>query len=313
MQQQATKQNQMPPPIKEGVKRLRFYKNEKIKNQARYAHRSYGVSIGYTDGKTIDYLLEVKSIKRVNGIFYYRLNRKRFFKNGEQLNTFMDELAGKSIACLYPLILKVAQNGQVMGVENQLEIEKRSQESRKKIVKTYQGETVESYFKTMDKAVSSAANLFKSLANDMVYSLLFSNIYIAYTKEYQVELVKKTPFIANYKALVFKGQQRIETHVAKNNRFSIYFKGVLQPTNQLKEGGLNIHYQLDAQDFGLLRVDGEATYVLGAHKKTVTFKIIAQKNLDKTKESTIKAHKALGIYNDPNEPEPKWYQLWKYL
>ena len=231
MKQQSSNQNQTPFLVKEGPKRLRFYKNGRIKNQAKYAHRTYGVSIGYTDGKTIDYLLEVKCIKKVGYCLYYEIHRKRFFKNGEQVHSFMDTLAEKSVGCLYPLVLKVADNGEVLGVENQVEIEKRWQENRKKIAKTYHGEIVESYFKTMDKAVSSAANLAKSLANDMIYSLLFSNIYIAYTKEYQVELVKKTPFIANYKTLVFKGQQRIETHVAKNNRCSIYYKGALQATN----------------------------------------------------------------------------------
>ncbi|MBL4746759.1 MAG: hypothetical protein JKY08_10370 [Flavobacteriaceae bacterium] len=313
MKEKISIQNSKPLSEEKKSKKLRFYGDRKIKNQATYLHRTYGVSIGFTDGKNIDYLLEVKSIKKENENYSYRLTRKRFFKNGEQLHSFMDTLAEKSVDCLYPLDLKVAQNGEVIDVENQSDIEKRWKESRKKIAKTYHGEIVESYFNTMDTAVSTKENLYKCLANDMIYSLLFSNIYIAYTKEFQVEMLKEIPFMANYKSLVFNGMQQIDRYVNTNNRFSIYYKGDLQPTNQLEKGHLDICYQLDAEDYGLLRIDGKATVTFGHYEKTIDFKIIAQKNLDKTKENTIKAHKALGIYDDPNEPEPKWYQLWKYL
>lgn len=281
-----------------------------IENKTRFLHRTYGVHINYGNQKSIQYLLEVVCDSYKKKVFCYTLNRKRVFKNGKQLEGFMELLAEQSVSCLYPLQVSVNQVGQIIGVNNQKEIEKRWEIKQKELAKRYSGKPFIEYCKKINEAVSSPQKIVKSLDNDVVYDILFSKLYINYTNKFTQPLKKQFKWFSGIHKLDFYGNQKVNPIIKENNRIVIHYQGVMQPAGGIGQGETAIGYELDAKDHTLLRVDGTVKYTQHNIDKTIQFKAIWQKDMDQTKQRKIEDEKKNGMYIDPNA-EKKWYEFWK--
>jgi len=281
-----------------------------IQNKTPFLHRTYGISINYNNQKSIQYLLEVKCMGYKKGIFTYILSRKRFFKDGKQLEGILEQLAEQSANCLYPLQVSVNEQGQIIGVTNQEDIKKRWEALKPELSKLYAGKPFKRHSATMDKVIDSPERILKSLNNDVVYDILFSKLYFNYSKAFTQPLEKQFKWFSGIQKIRFQGVQTLNKIVKENGRMLINYKGIMKPTSGLTEGATDIEYQLDAKDHTLLRVDGTFKYSTSNSNKTIQFKAIWQQNIDNTEARKIDDKKRKGIYIDPNA-ETKWYEFWK--
>ncbi|MCD8455141.1 hypothetical protein LNJ08_12150 [Tenacibaculum finnmarkense genomovar ulcerans] len=281
-----------------------------IENNAKFLHRTYGLQINYNNQKTIHYLLEVKCEGYKKGIFDYSLQRKQFFKDGEELGGFMEQLAAQSASCLYPLKVKVNKLGQIINVTNQEEIKARWGKKQKELAKRYVGKPFVSYCKKITDVVNSSEKIVKSLGNDVGYDILFSEIYMNYTKKFSQSLEKGFKWFSGVQKVGFYGNQSVNPILKENNRMLITYEGNMKPVGGLEKGETQIKYELDAKDNSLLRVDGIFNYVHNNVDKTIQFKAIWQESMDKTVAQQIAYEKQKGMYFDESS-EKKWYQLWK--
>lgn len=280
-----------------------------IENKTMFLHRTYGLKINYNNNKTIQYLLEVQCTGYKKGIFSYTLNRKRFFKDGKQLDSFMEKLAEQGARCLYPLKVNVNKLGQIIHVTNQEEIKKRWEINEKELAKRYTGKPFVNFCKKINNTISSSENLLRSLNNDVAYDILFSKLYLNYTNKFTKPLVKEFKWFSGVQKMSFYGNQSVTPILKENNRILINYKGVMKPVGVLSKGETLVKYELDAKNNSLLRIDGEFNYVNNSINKTIQFKAIWQKSMDKTVAQKIAYEKRKGIYIDPNT-EKKWYQFW---
>ncbi|MBE7661403.1 hypothetical protein [Tenacibaculum finnmarkense] len=281
-----------------------------IENKATFLHRTYGLKINYNNKKTIQYLLEVKCTGYKKGIFYYTLDRTRFFKDGKQLDRFMEQLAEQSVSCLYPLKVSVNKLGEIVSVTNQEEIEKRWQIKQKELAKRYKGNPFINYCQKISNSVSSSAKLLESLRNDVVYDILFSKLYINYSNKFTKPLEKEFKWFSGFKKVQFYGSQTVNPIIKENKRILINYNGVMRPIGGLGTGETLVKYELDSKDNSLLRVDGLFNYTQNNVNETIEFKAIWQKSMDKTIAQQIAYEKRKGIYFDP-DAEKKWYEFWK--
>ncbi|WP_438710427.1 hypothetical protein ACSTS3_15945 [Aquimarina muelleri] len=281
-----------------------------IENKTRFLHRTYGIYINYNDQKTIQYLFEVKCTGYKKGLRYYTLSRKRFFKDGKQLEGFMEQLAEQSANCLYPLQVSVNKHGQIISVDNQEAIKERWETKQKELAKRYIGVPFINHCKNITNAIHSPKNLLKSLHNDVVYDILFSKLYINYTNKFTQPLEKQFKWFSGIHKLHFYGNQTVSPIIKENNRIVIHYQGGMQSASGLDQGETAIGYELDAKDHTLLRVDGTVKYTQHNTDKTIQFKAIWQKDMDQTEQRKIEDEKKNGIYIDPNV-EKKWYEFWK--
>ena len=280
-----------------------------IENKTVFLHRTYGIQINYNNQKTIQYLLEVKCHAYKKDLFYYTLHRKRFFKDGKQLDGFMQQLAEQSANCLYPLQVIVNKHGQITNVTNQEDIEKRWKVKQKELIKLYSGKPVIAYCKKISLAVSNPEAILKSLNNDVVYDILFSKLYINYSKQFTQPLEKQFKWFSGVQKIRFQGQQSVNSILKENGRMCINYKGVMKPSGGLTEGKTHIEYQLNAKDNTLLRADGIFNYSTSNQNKTIQFKAIWQQGIDKTETRKIDDKKRKGLYIPPGA---KWWQIWKH-
>ncbi len=281
-----------------------------IENKTKFLHRTYGIQINYNDQKTIQYLFEVKCEGYKKGLFYYSLSRKRFFKDGKQLEGFMEQLAEQSANCLYPLQVSVNRFGQIVSVNNQEDIKKRWETNQKGLAKRYSGKPFLKYCNNITKAVQSPQNILKSLNNDVVYDIMFSKLYINYTNKFTQPLEKEFRWFSGVKKIHFEGDQTVNPVIEENNRILIHYQGVMKPMGGIDQGETSVKYKLDAKDHTLLRIDGTFNYVHNNANKTLQFKAIWQEDMDQTKQRKIEDEKQNGVYIDP-DAEKKWYEFWK--
>ncbi|OEK09426.1 hypothetical protein A8C32_11960 [Flavivirga aquatica] len=281
-----------------------------IENRTSFLHRTYGIKINYSNEKIIHYMLEVVCTSYKKGVFSYTLNRDQFFKNGKRLEGFMEQLAEQSVSCLYPLKVSVSEAGQIIGVNNQEDIETRWETKQKELAKRYSGKSFVNYCKKISHVVSSPEKILKSLNSDVVYDILFSKIYINYTNKFTKPLEKEFKWFSSIQKIRFQGNQSVNPVLKENNRMLINYQGSMQPVSVLNKGETAIKYQLDAIDHTLLRVDGTFNYTNNNVDRTIQFSAIWRKHMDKTAARKIEDKKQKGIYIDPNA-EKKWYEFWK--
>ncbi|WP_459210494.1 hypothetical protein [Aquimarina rhabdastrellae] len=279
-----------------------------ILNKTRFLHRTYGIKINYNNQKRIQYLLEVKCEGYKKDIFTYTLVRKRFFKDGKELDSTLEQLAEKSANCLYPLQVSVNQQGQIIAIANQKEIQERWETLKLELSKLYTGEPFQKYCSRMDKAVNNSKEILRSMNNDVLYDILFSKLYLNYSKTHTQPVVKEFKWFSRFQKVRFIGNQVLNPVIKENMRVCIDYKGTMQGIGNLSQGETNIQYQLDSKDHTLLRVDGIFNYTKNITNKTIHFSAIWQQNMDKTQARKIEDEKRRDVYI----PEgAKWWQIWK--
>ncbi len=258
-----------------------------IQKKTQLLHRTYGVFINYNDQKSTQYLLEVKCEGFKKGIFNYVLTRKQFFKDGKQLEGFMEQLAEQSANCLYPLKVAINTTGEIINVSNQKEIECRWEEKQKELLKRYKGKPFLDHCNKITKAVKSSDAILKSLRNDVIYDILFSKLYFNYTNKFTQPLEREFKWFSGVQKIYFEGNQSINPILKENGRMLINYKGVMKPVNTFDQGNISIKHELHAKDHTVLRIDGKFKYTRQKINKTIDFKIIWQEDMDKTAERTI--------------------------
>ena len=291
-------------------KSVRFSLNWRIFNDMPFLHRTYGVEIIYNSQKTINYLVEVESISHQKKYFSYRIDRKRFFKDGTQLKSFKEILAQKAAACIYPLEIQVNPKGEIHKVLNLEEVKKRWQKIKEHLDKEFFGTPYKEYINRIETALQTPEDFLKTLYNDVFYDLVFTALYIPYGSTFETTVHKSFKWLPQYSKIQFLGTQKIKQFITPNNRIHINYKAT-GVNNGALDAHTQINYQLDGNNKSLLRLDGECVYQSDFGGEHISFKIIYLKEREKTQEKVTAYQKRIGIHESQQETDKKWFQFWK--
>lgn len=177
---------------------------------------------------TLSFEITVAYIKQTTAGFLFEFDKKpNYFVNNEEANSFSEELALRSIQCLYPLQIYVDPTGKWTTVANHDSILKRWVAHKKSITEYYQEEWCEEYIQEMENTIASPRLLYDALQQDLFLNTFFSGIYINYYNDLQAPKTDCIPFIPHCSPVLYSGQISLSKYLDEFEKGSVVFEATL--------------------------------------------------------------------------------------
>lgn len=199
----------------------------------------------FRQSNDIEYTVNIKWHKIEADKKTVEINRTSdMYVNGKpSVLTVANNLAIRTSAALYPLILSYDANGKITKIENFADIQKRWEVIKKELQDDFYGEGLDRYIIKNGRRYNSDDALILSLNNDCFLTLLFNNVvYTNYSKKNIATNDFYFPFIQNAKAI--KNTVELKKEIDEDGDIYIRFSGYAADPRSKQDliGELNYPY-----------------------------------------------------------------------
>ena len=275
----------------------------------------------FRQNNTIKYTTSIKWLALKDDKITVEINRTSdmYVNDKSSELTVANNLAVRTSAALYPLILSYDANGNIIEVENFDEIQKRWETVKKELQQDFHGEGLDRYIYKNNQRYRSTDALAHALNNDCFLNMLFNNIiYTEYLKDTAIKDFH-FPYIQNTMAI--KNTVKLHKYIDDNGTICVHFDGTLtdkRSKSDLKNESNYPYYTnsplAKGQCFGTYFIDPVYNNIQSLMflytitleiDKSIMLKILhindlekPIKDLPKVKNSTDKIYIPISIYSD---------------
>jgi len=187
--------------------------------------------------QTIKYETSVRFYpKDQDGSYYVSIDiTSKTYINDKEANLIADEMALSCTEVLYPLVLKIDKNVQLIEIQNHGQILNRWEKQKKTKLKYFEGEIAKNYFQRFEETLIDESLCLHYLKNDWFLYLYFNKIYRTYFPDSkQKDEIITFPIIPNTASVEFKVNTSAKIF-NKNSRLRIDTKGICNDKRSKQE------------------------------------------------------------------------------
>ncbi len=259
--------------------------------------RTYGVVTEYNTTEytqkiqyniTISYINKNLSSKN----WLVTLSKSQVYINNASLDNVVDSLAENfSKQVLYPVVLEVSPQGEVLGIDNYNEIIERYKKFKIRTNKEYKGLLITRYLELISQNMESEYTLQSVMEKEWFWALFFKPIYNTFSFRKKQKLNILLPSFSSYNPCTYyKGELLTQQEHIREGIIAMSFNGISKAITYKEEQDLEantiIDYELSATTHLIKEIRSKAVLTKDKiNHKTITTTIIhrAEKDIIKKK------------------------------
>lgn len=253
--------------------------------------------IKYGIKKIIEVGAETSTIRYELELNSFNLNAENLVEVNKVSNVYINDMLPDLIAdnlavdvsdFIYPITFKLNKIGQIESISNFDEIKCRWEKGKEKMRAYRVGESLEKYFRLMDKSFAQHNLFLKRLKTDWFYHTFFLGIYKTYTDKFYIDEIIDFPLTQSIDGIKYKTRQEINKYLDNYDLIQVKITGEIIDERSV----MDIKYKLNMPSFlDQPSINGTyyAKYFIDSHSKIIDSLITkCSVNLDKYRKITIK-------------------------
>jgi hypothetical protein len=195
-----------------------------------YFKKSYGYVLTIKNGpqqNTVKYEVDITYIKTIpEQARIFKIEKTTpVFINDMEPDLLADKLASEVGSVLYPLIVEVDFDGQLLAIHNYEEIKQRWAGKRQEIKEYFTGPETERYCQLMDRTIASESALNWNIQKDMLIAAYFAPIYKSYTPQLKITQDAGYPVAGLATPVLFNTTQAVQQNLNKLGAIELLHAG----------------------------------------------------------------------------------------
>lgn len=161
----------------------------------------------------------------LGGYYTFEIDRKKIYINNQTNYSQIEKIANTASEALFPIRVKLKQDGQIDQILNLNEIAKRWLSSRKNLLEYYKGVKSEKIISKIDELFFSDKLLQQSITQNWFFHLFFKPLYISYSERHFTKHIWKSPVFGN-QYIEYGVVQRVEENYSDDDKIIINVDGI---------------------------------------------------------------------------------------
>ncbi|UPZ16238.1 hypothetical protein [Flavobacterium humidisoli] len=221
-----------------------------------------------------------------NNNLSFEINRKQVYVDNLEPDLKIEQIADSSSKAIYPLNIKVSEEGNIIEITNHNDIKNRWLPIKKTLSKYYVGNIVSEILQKIESTLNNEILLKESICKTWFFHLYFKPIFNNYTKDESLNFIWKSPVFGN-QIISYDVKQSIEEYYSATDKIFINVKGNSIDKRSINEVLNQYTYpksEMSGIDVTPLKSEMEVKYklygedrsifsIIGTYKTTVTEKI----------------------------------------
>jgi hypothetical protein len=210
------------------LKKVSFDKDNRIKFYAFTKKRVYGFTCQNFENEeltsTVHYEIEVECIQSYYSNCIFEINRKQVFIDEQAPDLKIEQIAEACAQAIFPIQVKVNQEGNIVKIENHEAIKKRWGPIKARLLKYYQGNIVAEILLKSETVLLNENLLEKSICKSWFFHLYFKPLYISYNQNRSHDCIWESPVFGN-QIIKYDVNHTIEEYYSATDKIFINAKG----------------------------------------------------------------------------------------
>ncbi|MBF4517902.1 hypothetical protein IRZ71_16165 [Flavobacterium sp. ANB] len=221
------------------LEKIAFDKNFSLSFGSSNQKRMYGFCYEIFENdilkNQIHYEVEVNFLTDNSGRnCIFEINRKQFYINNKTPNSKIEQIAEKASQTIFPLRVKIKNNGEIEEVFTSNSSKKRWLSVKQNIIKYYKGEATAKIIDKIETVLLNDDLLKQSICQNWFFHLYFKPLYAEYTSKLRFKSIWESPVFGN-QFIEYGAVHTIKDHYDNDDKININAAGFAIDERTLEE------------------------------------------------------------------------------
>jgi hypothetical protein len=220
------------------LKKVFSEKDTAIQLNAFSPTRAYGFTCQNFENdtliSTLHYEVDVLCTQSANNNFFFDVNRKQVYIDNSAPDLKIEQIADACSQALFPMRVKVSQEGNMMDIINHNDIKERWIPIKERLLKYYKGNIITEILLKIETTLVNKSLLKDAIGEMWFFHLYFKPLYTLYKPQESLHSIWESPVFGN-QIITYDIQQSIEEYYSVSDKIFINIKGRSIDERSIKE------------------------------------------------------------------------------
>jgi len=242
----------------------------------------------------ITYTLNIKYLKTEDKLHFFKVKKNDFHVNNKVPQTKIQLLAMECAKAYYPLNIILNLQGEVVGIENMIEVRERWINNKTKIEENFKGQYVDSYIKKLDNKILLTNDLEKVIKDDVA----INTILLSYKRPINQLKYAFNSYLLKHQ-ISYQIVQETDRENSSENEIIINQEGIINDERNYRNIINNEVKKNKTYSIPLPKIEGNVynTFTIDLERK-ISKQIITNYNINYTPNKIKKIHIEINLINN---------------